>query len=172
MSYVMPFGKYKGRLVSDIPSSYLEWLTTIDLSDALQEAVVEELRLRDYGYSDDPGEDKDDHAQDSHRKQTSHSATQVRRCRLVSPAIARVPPGPRRVQGRHAGHPSRQRTLGADALTDSEYIHDRFRAMFGEPAKLDLSRHHGRGGGGSGPPRRDLRHQLCPTTTAVAALRR
>jgi hypothetical protein len=77
MSYVMPFGKYKGRLVSDIPSSYLEWLTTIDLSDALQEAVVEELRLRDYGYSDDPGEDKDDHAQNSRRKQTSHSATQL-----------------------------------------------------------------------------------------------
>jgi hypothetical protein len=25
-------------------------------------------------------------------------------------------------------------------LTDSEYIHDRFRAMFGEPAKQDLSR--------------------------------
>ena len=72
MSYVMPFGKYKGRLVSDIPSSYLEWLTTIDLRDSLRKAVIEELQLRDYGYSDDPGEDEDDHAQDPHQRQAPH----------------------------------------------------------------------------------------------------
>lgn len=41
---VMPFGKYKGRLVSDIPESYLEWFadnvkTKPDLAAAVAKAL-------------------------------------------------------------------------------------------------------------------------------------
>ena len=39
----MPFGKYKGEDVEDLPESYLRWLTSIDLYGSLREAVYEAL---------------------------------------------------------------------------------------------------------------------------------
>lgn len=48
--FVMPFGKYKGQDVEDLPSSYLDWLTEQDFfCDKYRtglEAVNTELRFR------------------------------------------------------------------------------------------------------------------------------
>src|SRR5262249_2822674 len=35
----MPFGKFKGRAVDDLPREYLEWLASIDLREPLASAV-------------------------------------------------------------------------------------------------------------------------------------
>jgi len=44
---IMPFGKYKGKDIVDIPSSYLKWLAKQDWVDGpLGKAVEEELRFR------------------------------------------------------------------------------------------------------------------------------
>jgi hypothetical protein len=44
----MPFGKHKGRLVSDVPTSYLRWLLReCDLDPPLRRAVVGELTNRE-----------------------------------------------------------------------------------------------------------------------------
>jgi len=46
-TYIMPFGKYKGEKLIDIPKSYLEWLyLECDLSKNLYEAV--EAILEEY----------------------------------------------------------------------------------------------------------------------------
>lgn len=45
----MPFGKHRGKLLSDIPTDYLEWLMTIDLRMGLREAVEAEVRKRRQG---------------------------------------------------------------------------------------------------------------------------
>ena len=42
----MPFGKYKGCSLSEIPDDYLDWLTSIDLSDWLSRAVEKEIAKR------------------------------------------------------------------------------------------------------------------------------
>ena len=43
----MPFGKHVGCLLSDIPLSYLRWLSSIDIEDArLRKAVLDEVRQR------------------------------------------------------------------------------------------------------------------------------
>jgi hypothetical protein len=43
----MPFGKYKGTRVSDLPDSYLEWLLALDdLREPLKSAVESEYRVR------------------------------------------------------------------------------------------------------------------------------
>jgi len=43
----LPFGKYKGRLVREVPTSYLEWATeTVTLPPGLREAIREELERR------------------------------------------------------------------------------------------------------------------------------
>jgi hypothetical protein len=41
---VMPFGKYKGRLISDIPQDYLEWFAdNVKAKPILAEAVAKVL---------------------------------------------------------------------------------------------------------------------------------
>jgi hypothetical protein len=51
----MPFGKHKHKLVSEIPTGYLEWLTTIDIEDPdLRWAIRHELQKREARYSEDP----------------------------------------------------------------------------------------------------------------------
>ena len=43
----MPFGKYRGQDLTDIPTDYLRWLQTLpDLNRKLREAVAEELAVR------------------------------------------------------------------------------------------------------------------------------
>lgn len=43
----MPFGKYRGLEISNLPSNYLDWLLTIDLHGRLLEAVEAEWMSRD-----------------------------------------------------------------------------------------------------------------------------
>jgi Putative quorum-sensing-regulated virulence factor len=43
----MPFGRHRGLLLSEIPASYLRWLTTLDdLDERLRAAVLDELESR------------------------------------------------------------------------------------------------------------------------------
>ena len=45
----IPFGKYKGRFLSDIPTSYLKWYLTLEHEDKFNEfkwAVTAELQWR------------------------------------------------------------------------------------------------------------------------------
>jgi hypothetical protein len=51
MSYSsMPFGKYRGVPLRDIPLEYLGWLLTIDLRPALEESVRSEIERRTVRY--------------------------------------------------------------------------------------------------------------------------
>jgi hypothetical protein len=43
----MPFGKHQGKLLSEVPLGYLDWLLRIELKPFLREAVEEEKRLRE-----------------------------------------------------------------------------------------------------------------------------
>ena len=46
----MPFGRYKGRLLSELPDSYLWWLLALpDLSSWLRRALESEADRRDVG---------------------------------------------------------------------------------------------------------------------------
>uniref|UniRef100_A0A7C4QKX3 J domain-containing protein n=1 Tax=Schlesneria paludicola TaxID=360056 RepID=A0A7C4QKX3_9PLAN len=43
----MPFGKYRGQPLSEIPQHYLEWLLrSVDLRPSLEAAVIAELNQR------------------------------------------------------------------------------------------------------------------------------
>ncbi len=44
----MPFGKFRGELLSDIPRDYLEWVQTVATTDRLRRAVQEELNHREF----------------------------------------------------------------------------------------------------------------------------
>ena len=52
----MPFGKFKGLRLGEIPTSYLEWLSTIDLHDDLRRAVEAELIVRQAFFGEEPGD--------------------------------------------------------------------------------------------------------------------
>ena len=43
----MPFGRYRGRRITDVPTEYLRWLTTLRLRSHLQRAVENELSERE-----------------------------------------------------------------------------------------------------------------------------
>lgn len=49
----MPFGKYRGVEIEDLPSDYLDWLTTIDLHGRLKQAVMNECRMRFQGEAEE-----------------------------------------------------------------------------------------------------------------------
>ena len=56
-TYVMPFGKYRGKQVADCPRDYLNWLQEQDWmlekrNHELLEAVECECALRDRSYDD------------------------------------------------------------------------------------------------------------------------
>jgi hypothetical protein len=45
----MPFGKYKGRLLRELPDQYLEWLSALnDLRPPLRQRIVDEQRRRKF----------------------------------------------------------------------------------------------------------------------------
>ena len=44
----MPFGKYRGQPLCDLPQDYLDWLTTIELHGQLRAAVKIEVDRRLY----------------------------------------------------------------------------------------------------------------------------
>jgi hypothetical protein len=54
----MPFGKYRGTEIEDIPSDYLKWLRTIDLHGHLKRAVEDEWRVREPDEDEDEDEDE------------------------------------------------------------------------------------------------------------------
>ena len=43
----MPFGRYRGREISEVPTDYLEWLVTSELRRWLRDLVERELRRRE-----------------------------------------------------------------------------------------------------------------------------
>lgn len=49
----VPFGKYRGCWVAEVPDDYLTWLATIELQDWLETAVLSELARRGYGADTD-----------------------------------------------------------------------------------------------------------------------
>tara|TARA_R110000787_G_scaffold5686_5_gene20530 strand:+ start:937 stop:1149 length:213 start_codon:yes stop_codon:yes gene_type:complete len=44
---IMPFGKFAGRDLSEIKSSYLTWMTKQDVSEKLLHAIEDELGRKD-----------------------------------------------------------------------------------------------------------------------------
>lgn len=46
MSRRIPFGRYRGELLEDVPMGYLRWLCGIELREPLRTDVEEELRRR------------------------------------------------------------------------------------------------------------------------------
>lgn len=44
----MPFGKHRGAELRDLPSDYLQWLTTIELRPFLRDAVDDEIERREF----------------------------------------------------------------------------------------------------------------------------
>jgi hypothetical protein len=46
----MPFGKYRGREIANLPNDYLGWLLTRELDDWLRDAVNTEYQRRTYRY--------------------------------------------------------------------------------------------------------------------------
>ena len=42
----IPFGRYRGQLLEDLPEHYIEWLLTIDLREPLRAAVYAEHEWR------------------------------------------------------------------------------------------------------------------------------
>jgi hypothetical protein len=50
----MPFGKYRGRPIADIPIGYLKWLLTISVLPDPQYAVENELSARGAGAQKKP----------------------------------------------------------------------------------------------------------------------
>jgi hypothetical protein len=55
----MPFGRYRGMEIRDLPDEYFDWLLSIDLREPLASAVDREASCR-FGYRDDDEEDEPD----------------------------------------------------------------------------------------------------------------
>lgn len=54
--YKMPFGKYEGKLLKDIPTDYIEWLAGRDLKEPLKSIVNELLNGNKVHSNEDTGE--------------------------------------------------------------------------------------------------------------------
>jgi len=48
---IIPFGKFRGTFLCDLPSDYLAWLQTIELRDPLRAAVFAEAKEREFGHN-------------------------------------------------------------------------------------------------------------------------
>lgn len=46
--YVLPFGKYEGRSIEEVPSGYLRWLIQTLDDEEIVEAAENEFRFRTY----------------------------------------------------------------------------------------------------------------------------
>ena len=44
----MPFGKYRGELLEDLPFTYLDWLLTLELREPLRSAIKTEFERRTF----------------------------------------------------------------------------------------------------------------------------
>lgn len=62
--YLMPFGKHKGKPLSKIETTYLDWLIGKDLRDPLKTAVEQELESRPEWKDGSFVEDADDAFED------------------------------------------------------------------------------------------------------------
>jgi uncharacterized protein (DUF3820 family) len=54
IEYAMPWGKYQGEQIQDVPRRYLNWLLEqdwIDEHEELVEAIEDQLAVRDRSYS-------------------------------------------------------------------------------------------------------------------------
>ena len=76
MAISMPFGKYRGQLLSELPLDYLEWVLRIATASWLREAVLAEHRARTQSSSSsshggDGHEDGGHHHQHDPRAETS-----------------------------------------------------------------------------------------------------
>jgi len=47
--YVMPFGKYKGKCLHELPEDYVEWLGTVELREPLKTLRAVEIERRKRG---------------------------------------------------------------------------------------------------------------------------
>jgi len=52
----MPFGKWRGHLLADLPGEYIDWLLTIDLREPLRTSVEDEYNQRLMDFADAPSE--------------------------------------------------------------------------------------------------------------------
>ncbi len=56
--YVMPFGKYKGRTIEQIPSSYLRWVE--ESMDEIDQPDIVANAMGEYAWRSDHGEHFED----------------------------------------------------------------------------------------------------------------
>lgn len=47
----IPFGKFKGTFLCDVPDDYLAWLQTIELRDPLRAAIFAEAKEREFEHN-------------------------------------------------------------------------------------------------------------------------
>lgn len=73
MSRSIPFGRYRGCPLEDLPDDYLQWLLTIELRTPLREAVREEAARR--GRHADAGRDR--HTGPAHTRRAVPDVTTV-----------------------------------------------------------------------------------------------
>lgn len=48
---IIPFGKFKGTFLCDLPGDYLAWLQTIELRDPLRAAIFTEAKERKFEHN-------------------------------------------------------------------------------------------------------------------------
>ncbi len=74
----MPFGRYRGRPIEDLPVDYIEWLLTIDINWRLRAALNEELNNRSHCRSGR-------HARSNEQRNEGRSQTSTRAVNVAIP---------------------------------------------------------------------------------------